>query len=123
LLERADDFAAADLAAADLEAPDFAALGFDRVVELEEFDALDALDEGVVAALVVELLDDRFFEVWLPMNCLTPSSTVSDTSPSFEDAKSFTVSTPCCTAGWFQTRSAARAICSYRSRPARVPST
>ena len=50
--------------------------------------------------------------VVLPMNDFTPSSTVSPRSPTRAAAKSLTVPTPCCTAGWFHTFSAAARICS-----------
>ena len=51
------------------------------------------------------------------------SKTASETVPTLARAKPLTCSTPCCTTGVFHTLCAASLICSYRLRPARVPST
>ncbi|WP_448808168.1 hypothetical protein [Agromyces bauzanensis] len=87
----------------------FDVLGFDvPAFDVPAFVALDVEDEDLAGEEVVEPEP----LVALPMSPLTPSSTVSLRSPTRVLAKSFTVSTPCCTAGWFQTFSAARRICS-----------
>jgi hypothetical protein len=101
----------------DFDAVDFDAVDFED--EPDDFDAVDEPDDFVV--------DPDLEEPSVPETCRTNflalSRTVSLTSPTRAIAKSFAVWTPSWTAGWFQTPSAAFRICSYRSRPALVPST
>ncbi|WP_353828732.1 hypothetical protein [Agromyces sp. SYSU T0242] len=81
----------------------------------EDFDAPELADEVDFDPDVVDddpEEDDPSFPVTCRTSFFAPSSTVSPTSPARAIAKSFAVCTPSCTAGWFQTFSAALRSCS-----------
>jgi hypothetical protein len=105
----------------DLDEPEEPEPDFDGVLRLDEPDDPEPVD------LDPDEPEERVVEDCVLETCLTsflaPSSTASLTSPTRLMANSLTVPTPSWTFGWFQTSSAALRICSYRSRPARVPST
>ncbi len=95
-----EDFDAVDPEPDDFDAEDFEPPDFE-VVDFEVVD-FDVDPDPVV-------VDPS--EIWRT-SFLAFSSTVSLTSPTRAIAKSFAVCTPSCTAGWFQTPSAALRICS-----------
>ncbi|MRX43926.1 hypothetical protein [Agromyces kandeliae] len=98
------DFEAVDFEAVDFEAVDFAPADFAPAdSEAVDFDAAEDFAP-------VSVVEDPS-EIWRT-SFLALSSTASLTSPTRAIAKSFTVWTPSCTAGWFQTFSAAFWICS-----------
>ncbi|GAA1058769.1 hypothetical protein GCM10009573_01950 [Agromyces bracchium] len=110
------------------DAPDFAELERVDEPDPEDFDAVepepDDFDVDDFAVLDFDADDFAPPEDFEPdpsvvdpsdicrTSFLALSSTVSLTSPTRAIAKSFTVCTPSCTAGWFQTPSAALRICS-----------